>query len=763
MMGYNKIILILLFCLFNVLTYSNKQNKELLIKEIQKEKDVLKKIDLMLSLSFLQTDTDSVSFFNQVEKIRTLSISNNYNRGIAEYYYLLGDFYYKKAKFKISNINYEKAISYFRISKNEKRIADAYTCIAVNFSELSMYSEAIEPYIKSEEIYYKLHDTTGLIQSYINIGASYNDIKLDKKGTTYLLKAVELATLVKDYESLAYCYSNLGIYAKKNKDYNKALEYYIKLEYFAEQTLNKYLSGIAYNHLTYLFLEKKEPYKAIQFAKKYSNLYKNSTDPLVKYQINILYGDADVAMGKNEEAILYLKKAFDIAKKINTGNLIINASNELAIAYKNLKYYDKAFYYKDLAYYIADSIFKVDNIKQITELETKYQTEKKEQEIEVLNKNKIVQKLEIEKKQKEIKQRNIIIFGIAILLIIIIGFSVVVYRTLQQKRKANKLLNQKNNEIQQKNEEILSQRDEIQAQRDEVILHRDKIASQQKKITDSILYASRIQNAVLPPLENINILLPEHFILFKPRDIVSGDFYWVQQIKNRTYIAVADCTGHGVPGAFMSMLGVAFLNEIITKFNNPTAGDILNQLRINVKRSLHQTGRIGEQKDGMDISLCVIDKDKNQLEFSGANNPLYIVSSKQSAVGSKQSAVGSKQPAVSSEMHELPTTTASCQLLELKGDKMPIGVYTTDDKLFNTQYYSYNTGDTFYMFSDGYVDQFGGIDGKKFMKSRFKKFLLEINNLSVNEQQKQLEYNIERWMGNNEQVDDILVVGVRFA
>jgi len=257
MMGYNKIILILLFCLFNVLTYSNKQNKELLIKEIQKEKDVLKKIDLMLSLSFLQTDTDSVSFFNQVEKIRTLSISNNYNRGIAEYYYLLGDFYYKKAKFKISNINYEKAISYFRISKNEKRIADAYTCIAVNFSELSMYSEAIEPYIKSEEIYYKLHDTTGLIQSYINIGASYNDIKLDKKGTTYLLKAVELATLVKDYESLAYCYSNLGIYAKKNKDYNKALEYYIKLEYFAEQTLNKYLSGIAYNHLTYLFLEKK--------------------------------------------------------------------------------------------------------------------------------------------------------------------------------------------------------------------------------------------------------------------------------------------------------------------------------------------------------------------------------------------------------------------------------------------------------------------------------------------------------------------------
>ena len=722
---------LIIFCFFSIQLFSQKKDKTTLIKNINKEHNPIKKINLMIDLTYNYLDSDTTNFIKLMKDIESYSISNNYFKGLGEYYYRFGDYYYKKGKYKISITNYRKSIPYFQKISNKKRVADAFTCIGVNYSELTMYNDAIEPYINSEKLYQEIHDTTGLIQSLINLSANYDDIKLNEKAKKYINKALELSLKQKDFESAAYCYLNLGIYEKKEGNFDKALENYIKVETYSTQCSNNYLLSHAYVNISSLFLEKKEPYKALQFANKYFRLNINSKEPSILYQINSLF------------------KAFNNAKEINTGNLIINASSNLADAYKTISKFDKAYYYIELAYNYSDSIFRADNLKQITEVETKYQTEKKEHEIEVLNKNKKLQTLELDKKQREIKQRNFIIYGIGLVLLIIIGFSVMLYNTLQQKRKANKLLNQKNNEIQQKNEEILSQRDEIQAQRDEVILHRDKIASQQKKITDSILYASRIQNAVLPPLENINILLPEHFILFKPRDIVSGDFYWIQQIKNRTYIAVADCTGHGVPGAFMSMLGVAFLNEIITKFNNPIAGDILNQLRINVKRSLHQTGRVGEQKDGMDISLCVIDKDKNQLEFSGANNPLYIVSSQQSVVGSQQS--------------DCELKTEYCGLIELKGDKMPIGVYTTDDKLFNTQYYSYNTGDTFYMFSDGYADQFGGIDGKKFMKSRFKKFLLEINNLSVNEQQKQLEYNIERWMGNNEQIDDILVVGVRFV
>ncbi len=772
-----KLFIIIIFCLFNLQLISQKQNKATLIKSIDKEQNPLKKIDLMLELTYNYIDSDSVNFINTMKNIKLSSISNNYTKGLAEYYYKLGDYFYKKAKYQISSSNYKEAVNYFNKSQNKKRIADAYTCISVNYSELSMFNEAIEPLIKSEKIYQELHDTTGLIQSEINIGANYGDIKLNNKATKYYLKALELALKVKDYESAVYCYSNLGVQAKKIDDFDKALEYYIKLETYAEQSSNKMLLGYSYNNISNLFLAKNNPYKAYQFANKYYKLYSNSNDPNIIFHINSMFGNSEIYMGNYKTGINHLEKAFNKAKEINAGSLLIGVSNDLADAYKKTLNFNKAFYYKNIAYNLADSIFKAENLKQLTEVETKYQTEKKEHEIDVLNKDKKLQTLELERKQKEIKQRNIVIYGIAIVLLIIVGFSALLYKALQQKRKANKLLKQKNVEIQQKNEEILAQRDEIQTQRDEVIVHRDKIASQQKKITDSILYASRIQNAVLPPDEIIDFALPEHFILFKPRDIVSGDFYWLQQIENRTYIAVADCTGHGVPGAFMSMMGVAFLNEIITKFKNPSSGEILNQLRINVKRSLHQTGRIGEQKDGMDISLCVIDTDKKQIEFSGANNPLYIVKSEKLKVESEKLKVESEKH-VLSEVEGLKvksekdtqnndnanfTNFMNFQLYELKGDKMPIGVHTTDDKPFNTQLYSYNIGDTFYMFSDGYQDQFGGNEGKKFMKSRFKKFLLEINNLSINEQKKQLEYNIERWMGNHEQVDDILVIGVRIV
>ena len=234
---------------------------------------------------------------------------------------------------------------------------------------------------------------------------------------------------------------------------------------------------------------------------------------------------------------------------------------------------------------------------------------------------------------------------------------------------------------------------------------------------------------MLPPNEYIIRVLPQHFILNKPRDIVSGDYYWTTQRGNESIIAVADCTGHGVPGAFMSMLGIAFLNEIVNKNAAAKSHEILDQLRSNVMDSLHQTGRDDEAKDGMDIALIIIDLKEKVLQYSGAHNPLYMI--------------------------------RKGEMKEVKADKMPIGISTRYNKPFKNHKIKLFKNDMIYIFSDGYQDQFGGETRKKFGIRRFRELLLEIHDKPVDEQKEILDNTITRWKGNLSQIDDILVMGMR--
>jgi serine phosphatase RsbU (regulator of sigma subunit) len=283
-----------------------------------------------------------------------------------------------------------------------------------------------------------------------------------------------------------------------------------------------------------------------------------------------------------------------------------------------------------------------------------------------------------------------------------------------------------------------------------------EIRKQKEELTDSIEYASRIQRALLPSEKVLNENLPEHFILFKPRDIVSGDFYWMTEIDNKLLVVAADCTGHGVPGAFMSMLGISFLNEIVNKLKVTQSNEILDELRKHVMESLKQTGEIeGETKDGMDLALCVIDKEHNKIQYSGAYNPLYIV---------RPLLVEEKNQIKRGDELELPRGAIyneKYMLTQVKPDKMPIGISAKNLEPFTYNELDLKIGYSLYIFSDGYVDQFGGPLGKKFMSKAFKELILEIQDTPMTEQGNIMDEKLIEWMGNLNQVDDIIVIGLK--
>lgn len=321
-----------------------------------------------------------------------------------------------------------------------------------------------------------------------------------------------------------------------------------------------------------------------------------------------------------------------------------------------------------------------------------------------------------------IQKQKLMIYAAILAMVLLLGLAYFIFVNYRNKKRANELL-----EV--KNRKITAQRDEIEAQKVLAESQRDQIAYQKKHITDSIHYAQKIQSAILPSLELFTDAL-EHFVLYKPRDIVSGDFYWVDKIDQKQVIIAADCTGHGVPGAFMSMLGVTLLNEIILNRNILSPEKVLENLRAMVIDSLGQVGSDVELKDGMDMTVTVLDFEADKLYFAGANNPLYHI--------------------------------RNGVLTQYKGDKMPVAIHERMDD-FRLVTIDMKKGDTFYTFSDGYVDQFGGPKQKKFLSKNFREALLKLQDLDMMAQGKRLDDIFEDYRDGIEQVDDVVVIGVRYA
>ncbi|MEK6844713.1 MAG: tetratricopeptide repeat protein, partial [Nanoarchaeota archaeon] len=517
------------------------------------------------------------------------------------------------------------------------------------------YEKALEYYNKSFNIMKKLNDSLGISHALNNFGAIFEEQKEHKKALKYFFNSLEIANKIKNKDQEALCYDNIAIVYRKENNIEKAFEYYQKSLIIHKELEDK--EGLATNFINIcdIYLKKKN----------YSLALKN------------------------------LKKADTLAKEINSLDLSKDIYLNFSEVYEAKDNLDSALkYYKKFSE-TKDSLLNSESLKQVAEIETKYQTEKKELENTSLKKdNQIIE-------EKNTKQKWGL-FG----LIGILGLGGIFGYSLHKSRKK---IQEKNREITEKNREI----------------------------TDSINYAKNIQTSILPKEEEFNKLLPENFVFYKPKDIVSGDFYWLTEKDEKIFFSACDCTGHGVPGAFIHATINAFLNSAINEKQLEKPNEIFNYVRKNIINSLKSKGENIEQKDGMDSVLCVLDKSQNTLEFACANNPLYLIRDN--------------------------------KITDFKEDRMPVG-YSDELKPFKNNVIELKKNDMIYLFSDGYPSQFGGPKGKKFMKKNLRELLFSISQKPVNEQKEILNKTIDDWMAyinpNNkkpyEQTDDLCVIGVRF-
>ncbi|HBF87777.1 MAG TPA: hypothetical protein DDX39_03965 [Bacteroidales bacterium] len=620
--------------------------------------------------------------------------------------------------------NYPKAIEYYL---NSLKISDELLSIAKEDYEIKQlkqsmsycyigignihieqknYTTTIEYFKKSLEIALELDDKSGIALSYNNIGNVYNENNNSDLAINFYLKALAIQIEINDKNSIATCYGNIGtIYKDKGdklqssdshtdsiyKYYNLALDYFQKSFSTFEELENK--NGTAYTLVSIASLH----------------------NALSEY----LEGEKE-----KKHLILALEngtKAFNIAKEINSLPIEIKAAYELKTIYINLKDYEKAIKFSEIYIALKDSLFKEEKTNAIAKAEMQFESEKKQNEIKLLNKEKELKEIEISK-QKTTKNYLI---GIVLLIII---FSIGIIIAYRNKRKNNILLKFQNIEISERNEEIRQQKEAISLQ-SEMLENTNKILERKNiQIIDSINYAKQIQDSILPSEAVINEVFGESFIYFKPKDIVSGDFYWFTEIENQKFIAVVDCTGHGIPGAFMSMIGNTLLNEIVNQKKIFDLDKILLEMHEGILYSMSQKSKETTNNDGMEISICKIKDDK--LEITSTNQNVILITNN--------------------------------NVIEIEGGLYSIGsFFKVDLTSFPIKTFDIQAPLLIYLFSDGFHDQFGGPNNKKFSYNQLRDLLIENQSSTLTEQVNVLEKALNDWIGDGEQIDDITILGIK--
>jgi serine phosphatase RsbU (regulator of sigma subunit) len=581
--------------------------------------------------------------------------------------------------------------------------------IGLLFLDKSQYEKALENFIEAAKVSESISDRKTMAMSMENIGIVYKSQHLYEKALLNFSGSLKVFTELNDKMSQANVYTDLGSLYYDLGDNEKALEYFLQSLKLMEELGDK--GGIAggYNNVAVIYEEMKNYSKAMEYHKKSLRLSREQLNTRSVssslYNIALIYKNQE----NYENAIRYIDSAVIYAKEVDALEYIKEYYGTLSEIFYSKGDYKTSLHYYTLLFAVKDTLLNQDRNKMIVEMSTKYQTEKKERENQILKQQNDLQNLSI-------NRQRIISYSIAGGLILVLVLAFFIYRGYRQKQKANILLGRQNSEIvKQKN--IIEEKNRI-------------VEEKNKDITDSIRYAKRLQSAILKPEDQLGSCFEDGFILFRPKDIVSGDFYWFEKFGRVSMIAAADCTGHGVPGAFMSIIGCNLLSQAVNEYAITQPAAILNSVNKGLSKVLQQKMERASVTDGMDIALCTFDPESMMVEYSGAYNPLWLY--------------------------------RDGEITEFKGDKFPVGAFVDNEvRIFKNNEIPVKKGDVIYLFSDGFADQFGGPNGKKFKYQQLKSLLCNIGSEEGKVQKAALEKTFISWCGDLEQVDDVLVVGVK--
>jgi len=613
---------------------------------------------------------------------------------------------------------------------SELQYKDSEKALAVAFEYKSL-----NPLQKKEQ-------SRNALQSLNLVGIAYMDLNQNDSALFYFQKLLEIATDRRDSLFISKANNNIGALNGNLGNFEAAVIYMQRSARIDEATGDKEGALISYVNIGSIFIMLDADDSARYFLTKGLNVAKENKDHVMVATCYLSLGVFEYKFENYEQSQLNLFGALEHAEAINDQDLLsriyhnlaqvsfalkdyhsgltydglaliaaentgvlgnqVSAELGLARCYEKLGQYEEALVHYKAHTVLKDSVSDLENESVFIEMQEKFKSDEAFKENEILTQKNKIQDLEIAKNAEEIQNSRIVIVSSIIGLALLVILALTLYNRNNIKQRANQKLQDAYAIIHEKNADILA----------------------------SIDYASKIQEALLPTKEN-DKLFKDSFFLLRPKDIVSGDFLWYSEVEDKKIIAVVDCTGHGVPGAFMSMIGNTFLHQIVNEREITNPAEILTELRRNVIRALNQKGDGVNRKDGMDMAICVYNSKAGILEFAGANNPLFVVKD--------------------GVAHEI------------KGDKQPVGYFEGLERPFTNHGISVAKGDCVYLFSDGYADQFGGPKGKKYKYKQLKELLYQNFQKPMSSQKGVLISSFDQWKGPLEQIDDVCIVGFRIA